>query len=141
MLRDEILALVKRRLTAYVARDAAALAATHAENGSVASPIGGVLEGRVEIERVYRTVFSAFPDITTEQDDLLIDGDRVVVIARLSGTHAGDFMGLPPTGRQIEFLMASLMTVADGLVVDERRIYDFTGLLVQIGVLKAKPSI
>ena len=141
MNRDEILALMKRRLAAYAAHDAAALAATHAENGSVASPIGGVLEGRAEIERVYRTVFSAFPDIVPEQDDLLIDGDRVVLILRFSGTHAGDFMGLPATGRQVEFQIAYLMSVADGFVVDERRIYDFTGLLVQVGVLKAKPSI
>lgn len=141
MLRDEILALVKRRLAAYEARDAAALAATHAEHGCVASPVGGVLEGRAEIERVYRNWFLAFPDIRTQQDDLLIDGDRVVLIARASGTHSGDFMGLPPTGRQMEFLMASLMTVADGFVVEERRIYDFTGLLVQVGVLKAKPAV
>ena len=141
MTRDEILALVNRRLAAYAIRDAAALAATHAENGIVASPMGGVLEGRAEIERVYRNWFSAFHDIKTVQDDLLIDGDRVVLIARGSGTHSGDFMGLPPTGRQMEVLMVSLMTVADGFVVDERRIYDFTGLLVQVGVLKAKPSV
>jgi predicted ester cyclase len=141
MTRDEILALVKRRVAAYERRDAAALAATHAENGSVASPMGGVLEGRAEIERVYRNWFLAFPDITTLEDDLLIDGDRVVLIARAAGTHSGDLLGLPPTGRQMEVVMASLMTVADGFVVSERRIYDFTGLLVQIGVLKAKPSI
>ena len=141
MTRDEILALANRRLAAYGARDSAALAATHAENGCVTSPMGGVQEGREEIERVYRNWFAAFQDIKTEQDDLLIDGDRVVLIARVSGTHSGDFMGLPATGRQMEVLMVSLMTVADGFVVDERRIYDFTGLLVQVGVLRAKPSI
>jgi predicted ester cyclase len=141
MTRDEILALLKRRDAAYAARDAAALAATHAENGSVASPMGGVLEGRREIQRNYTSWFSAFHDMVLQRDDVLIDGDRVVIIARLSGTHSGDFMGLPPTGRQIEFLVAQVMTVADGFVVEERRIYDFTGLLVQVGVLKAKPSI
>jgi steroid delta-isomerase-like uncharacterized protein len=141
MTRDEILALVQRRLAAYSIRDAAALAATHAENGSVASPVGGVLEGRAEIERVYRNWFKAFDDIKTQQDDLLIDGDRAVLIARVSGTHSGDFLGLPATGRQMEVLMVSLMTVADGFVVEERRVYDFTGLLVQVGVLKAKPSV
>ena len=141
MHRDEILALMKRRLAAYALRDAAALAATHAENGSVASPMGGVQEGRAEIERVYKNWFSAFPDVRTEQDDLLIDGDRVVMMARVSGTHSGDFLGLPASGRQMECQMVSLMTVGEGLVVEERRIYDFTGLLVQIGVLKAKPSI
>ena len=59
----------------------------------------------------------------------------------MSGTHSGDFLGLPPTGRQMEFLMAALMGVENGFVVEERRIYDFTGLLVQVGVLKAKPSV
>jgi steroid delta-isomerase-like uncharacterized protein len=141
MTRDEILALMSRRIAAYAKRDSATLAATHAENSSVTSPMGGVQEGREEIERVYRNWFAAFQDIKTEQDDLLIDGDRAVLIARVSGTHSGDFMGLPATGRQMEVLMVSLMTVADGFVVDERRIYDFTGLLVQVGVLKAKPSI
>lgn len=140
MTRDEILSIVKRRNAAWAARDPAALAATHAENCVVASPTGGVLEGRGEIERVYRLWFSAFPDIVMQQDHVLIDGDRAVVVARLSGTHAGDFFGLSPTGRHVEVQVAILMTVAGGLVVDERRIYDFTGVLVQVGVLKAKPT-
>jgi uncharacterized protein (TIGR02246 family) len=140
MTRDEILALAARRQAAWAARDPVALAATHAENGVVASPAGGALEGRAEIERVYRRWFAAFPDIVMHQDELLIDGDRVVVVARMSGTHAGDFFGLPPTGRHVEVQVAQVMTVAGGLVSEERRIYDFTGVLVQVGVLKAKPS-
>jgi uncharacterized protein (TIGR02246 family) len=140
MMRDEILALIKRRHALWMARDAAALAATHTENGTVASPVGGVLEGRAEIERVYRLWFSAFPDMTVQQDELLVDGDRVVVIMRIMGTHAGDFFGLAPTQRRVEVQIADLMSVADGLVLEERRIYDFTGMLVQVGVLKAKPT-
>jgi uncharacterized protein (TIGR02246 family) len=139
MTRDEIVTLVERRHTAWAAHDAAALAATHAEAGIAVSPFGGALEGRAEIEDVYRRLFSAFPDVVLQQDELLIDGDRVVVVARLSGTLAGEFFGLAPTGRRMEFQAALLMTVADGLVVEERRIYDFTGMLVQVGVLKAKP--
>jgi predicted ester cyclase len=140
MMRDEILALIKRRHALWTAHDAAALAATHAEHGSVASPVGGVLEGRAEIERIYRLWFSAFPDMTLQQDELLVDGNRVVVVMRIMGTHAGDFFGLPPTGRRVEVQMADVMTVADGLVLEERRIYDFTGMLIQVGVLKAKPT-
>jgi uncharacterized protein (TIGR02246 family) len=140
MTRDEILTLVTRRNAAWAAHDAAALAKCHAANGTVASPVGGVLDGRDEIERIYRLWFSAFPDIHMEQDALLIDGDRVVMVARMAGTHSGDFFGLAPTGRPMEFQVALLMTVADGFIVDERRIYDFTGLLVQVGVLKAKPT-
>jgi predicted ester cyclase len=140
MTRDEILALIQRRHALWAARDAAALAATHSENGSVASPVGGVLEGRAEIERIYRLWFSAFPDMVMAQDDLLVDGDRVAMLTRMTGTHAGDFFGLAPTGRRVEVQIAHFMTVGDGLVLDERRIYDFTGMLVQVGVLKAKPT-
>jgi uncharacterized protein (TIGR02246 family) len=140
MTRDDIATLVKRRNAAWAAHDAAAVAEFHAVNGTVASPVGGVLKGRDEIARIYRLWFSAFPDIHMEQDALLIDGDRAVVIARMAGTHSGDFFGLAPTGRPMEFQVALVLTVADGLIVDERRIYDFTGLLVQVGVLKAKPT-
>ena len=141
MSRDEILALIKRRQEAgWTARDAAALAATHAENGTVVSPFGGVQEGRAEIERIYRLWFSAFPNAVLHHDEVLVDGDRAVIVGRVAATHAGDFFGLPATGRQFEAQVAFVLKFADGAVIEERRIYDFTGLLVQIGVLKAKPS-
>ncbi len=139
MTRDAILDLVHRRHAAWEAHDAPALAATHAENCVVVSPTGGVLEGRAEIERIYRLWFAAFPDVRRTTDHVLVDGDRVVEIGHLSGTHAGDFFGMPATGRHVDVQLAVLMTIRDGLVAEERRIYDFTGLLVQVGVLKAKP--
>jgi predicted ester cyclase len=139
--REEVQALLVRRDTAWNAHDVSTLASLHDEHGVVVSPTGGVLEGRAEIERVYRLMFSAFPDVTTHADTSLIDGDRAVQVFRFSGTHAGEFFGLAATGRRVEVTMACVLTVADHLIVEERRIYDFTGLLVQVGVLKAKPSV
>lgn len=141
MTRDDIIALMNRRAAAWAARDAKALAATHAENGVAISPTGGVLEGRDEIERVYKLMITAFPDIVMEPQELLIDGTRIVQITRLKGTHFGHFFSLPPSGRHVEVEVALLMFVEKGLVTEERRIYDFTGLLVQTGVLKAKPTV
>ncbi|HEX6464412.1 MAG TPA: ester cyclase [Vicinamibacterales bacterium] len=140
MTRDDILALLVRRTAAWKARDAPALAAMHAHSGVVASPAGGVLEGRQEIERVSRLWFAAFPDLITTEDAVLVDGNQAVQIFRFSGTHAGEFFGLPATGRHVEVAMASLLTLRDGFITEERRIYDFTGVLVQVGVLKAKPQ-
>ena len=140
MTRDEIHALLVRRVDGWRAHDASALAALHDPRGVVVSPTGGVLEGTAEIERVYRLMFSAFPDLTTHVDTSLIDGDRAVQIFRFSGTHSGDFFGLAATGRRAEVTVAFVLTFADGRIVEERRIYDFTGLLVQVGVLKAKPQ-
>jgi steroid delta-isomerase-like uncharacterized protein len=138
--RSEIVALVKQREAAWTARDPAGLAATHADNGTVISPFGGVQEGRAEIDRIYKLWFAAFPDIVLHQDDVLIDGDRAVIVGRMAATHAGDFFGLPASGRHFEAQIAFVLKFADGAVVEERRIYDFTGLLVQVGVLRAKPS-
>jgi steroid delta-isomerase-like uncharacterized protein len=139
--RDEIHALLARGIAAWRARDAATLTAMHAHNGVVASPTGGVLEGREEIQRVYRVWLAAFPDLTTHEDAELIDGDRAVQVLRFSGTHAGEFFGLPATGRHVDVTVAFVFTFRDGLIIEERRIYDFTGLLVQVGVLKAKPYV
>ena len=70
--------------------------------------------------------------------DLLIDGDRVVQLLDVVGTHAGEFLGLPPTGRRLQVVGAFVYTINDHLIVHERRILDFTGVLVQVGVLKAE---
>jgi steroid delta-isomerase-like uncharacterized protein len=139
MSREDIQALFARRGAAWAARDAAALAALHAPHSSVASPTGGVLEGRAEIERIYRIWLSAFPDLTFSVEDLIIDGNRVVEIAHVSGTHAGEFFGVAPSGRKLAVTTACVMTIENGEIAHERRVLDFTGVLVQIGVLKAKP--
>ena len=106
----------------------------------VISPTGGVLKGREHIERIYRLWFTAFPDIARTAVDMLIDGDRAVLVATVTGTHDGDFFGLPASGRRVEFLCAFIYTLRDGAIVHERRILDFTGVLIQVGVLKAKPA-
>ena len=62
-------------------------------------------------------------------------------IVKLTGTHSGDFFGLAPTGRRVEVQVALLLTIDGGFVTRERRIYDFTGVLVQVGVLKTRPGV
>jgi predicted ester cyclase len=140
MTREEILSLLERQSAAWAAHDPAAFATGYAPHAIVTSPTGGVLEGREEIERIARKWFLAFPDIRFASEDILIDGDRAVQIARVSGTHGGEFFGVPATGRKVDVLFALVMTVADGHIMEERRILDFTGVLVQVGVLKTKPA-
>ncbi len=139
MERDEILALFTRREASWRSRDAAVLAADHAPAGIVVSPTGGVLEGRSEIERIYRMWFTAFPDLSMQANDIFVDGSRAVVLLDISGTHMGDFFGMPATGRRVQVTGAFIYALKDGLIEHERRVLDFTGVLVQVGVLKAKP--
>jgi uncharacterized protein (TIGR02246 family) len=140
MTREEIFALFARREAAWRRRDSVALAADHALDGVVVSPTGGVLEGRGEIERIYRVWFVAFPDMTFTTEDLLVDDDRAALLCRVTGSHAGEFFGMAPTGRRIEVSGAFIYRLQNNLIVHERRILDFTGLLIQVGVLRAKPA-
>jgi steroid delta-isomerase-like uncharacterized protein len=141
MTRAHIQALFEQRRGALTRHDAAALANLHAETALLESPTaGGTVGGRAAIERVYQVWFTAFPDFVFVGDELLVDGDRVVEVATISGTATGGFMGLPPTNKPFHMPVINLCTVKDGHIVHERRLYDFTGLLLQIGVLKAKPA-
>jgi predicted ester cyclase len=88
---------------------------------------------------VYATWFQAFPDLVVAPEELLIDGARFAQRYTLTGTDTGGFLGLPPTGKPFHAPMVWLCEVEDGLIVHARAIYDFSGLLIQIGALKAKP--
>ena len=140
MTREEIVAFFERRRELYDDFDAAALAADYAEDAVIDSPIAGVHTGRAAAEQAYRAVFGAFLDRKVRTESLLIDGDRVARVATMEGTNIGELMGLPPTGKPFRFTAVFLYELKDRQIVRERRIYDFTGLLVQIGVLKAKPA-
>ena len=140
MTRDDILAMFARRESHWRAQDAAALAADHHPQSIVVSPTGGVLEGREAIEHVYRVWMTAFPDLIFLHEDVIVDGDRVAALCRVAGTHGGEFFGVAATGRRLEIPAVFVYRLENGLIMHERRILDFTGVLVQVGVLRAKPS-
>lgn len=140
MTRAEVVGVIERRIEASNRRDVPALTALHAENGVVESLIAGRVEGRAAIGDVYRAWFTAFPDVVVTTDELIVESNRAVQVATITGTDLGGFMGVPATGKPFRMPIVFLFTVVDGLIAYERRIYDFTGLLLQIGVLKAKPA-
>jgi steroid delta-isomerase-like uncharacterized protein len=139
MPRDEIAYLFARRLDAWNRHDAEGLARDHAEEGTLNSPMGGDMRGRANIENFYRALFSSFPDAAFEQPDLIIDGDRVVQVATMTGTNSGGSMSLPPTGKRFSLTVVLIITLRDGQIVSQTAVYDFTRFLIEIGVLKAKP--
>ena len=140
MNRADVLAFFERREAAWRNHDAAALAEDHSINGVVVSPTGGVLEGRNEIRHIYDVWFRAFPDLTFTTEDLIVDDERVALLGRAAGTHLGEFFGMTATSRRIELACVFIYRLEDGKIAHERRILDFTGLLVQVGVLRAKPA-
>jgi predicted ester cyclase len=106
----------------------------------VESLMAGTVKGRAAIAEVYRAWLTAFPDVVVTSEDPLVDGLKGAQTVTQAGTDMGGFMGLPPTGKPFRLPIVHLYQFQDGYIQHERRIYDFTGLLVQIGVLKAKPA-
>ena len=81
-----------------------------------------------------------FPDWDFRIEDLLIDGNRAAQSFTVTATHVGEFMGLPGTNRRFQIQGVRLFEMGNGLIQHEKRMYDFTGLLIQIGVLRGKPA-
>lgn len=139
MKQAEIEPILTNWLEAWPHRDAAALTAAFAETSVYTSMLAGTIHGRSEIEALYRTWFTAFPDMVFKVERRVIEGDQAAVHWSQSGTHVGEFCGLAGTGRIFYLPGAFFMTFRDGRIERMHSIYDFTGLLLQIGLLKAKP--
>jgi steroid delta-isomerase-like uncharacterized protein len=139
MTREQIVVVLNAMQRAWNARDASALAAAHAEDGSVQSPIFGEVKGRAAIEKSYRELFRAFGDWILTYQDIIIDGARAAQTFEATATHTSDLFGVEATHRRFRVQGVLLFEFRDGKIATERRLYDFTSLLLQVGVLKAKP--
>jgi steroid delta-isomerase-like uncharacterized protein len=131
---------LERYVDALKQRDPARLASFYATDAVVESPMFSTLCGRPAIADAYRAFFTSFPDAANTVDAIVVEPPRAALFTTVTATHINEFFGLPGTGRRIEFRNCQLIEMREGLMVHVRRVYDFTGLLVQIGVLRAKPA-
>ncbi len=90
------------------------------------------LQGRETWQQGYELVKRAFPDLTIRVDDLVAAGDRVALRLTLSGTHQGEFQGIPATGRKISYVSHEFYRVAEGLVAEEWICSDMASLFSQL---------
>ena len=90
--------------------------------------------GPERVKEVATMLHTAFPDQHWEIEDLIAEGDTVVMRSTHSGTHTGPFMGMPPTGRTFQGVgHAYFFELRDGRVATYRAIRDDASFLRQIG--------
>lgn len=98
----------------------------------------GVPEGEVHSREPYakyiREVRDGFPDMHFEIVDMAVRDDIVMAEVHITGTHEGEFKGLPPTGRRVEVRAMGKWRVAEGQVVECHIYYDTTELPEQLGL-------
>ena len=95
----------------------------------------GLEPGRAPLRQFYEGFLAAFPDTHIAIDDLLAAGDKVACRYRFSGTHRGDFMGVPATGRSVEIAGITVLRFVGGRCAERWAQADFLGLLQQLGAV------
>ena len=88
-------------------------------------------------KQFYATMLRAFPDTHVTIHDQIAEGDKVTTRKTFRGTHQGEFMGIPPTGKEIELLVIDIFRVTKGKLAEHWGAWDRLSLLEQLGAMPA----
>jgi ketosteroid isomerase-like protein len=92
--------------------------------------------GPESVRQVVGFLGRAFPDFHFSIEELIAEGDTVVMRAIFSGTHRGEFLGIPPTGRHVGQQHVHLLRVQNAKIVEHSALRDDLTLLQQLGVIQ-----
>jgi steroid delta-isomerase-like uncharacterized protein len=94
-----------------------------------------VADGREANRQFWAAFFTGLPDVRVTMEDLLVSGDRVVGRFIYRGTHTGDLLGIPASGKPVEMRSIDIWRVRDGVFVEHWDELNLMQLFQQIGVL------
>ncbi|MDQ3855881.1 MAG: ester cyclase [Chloroflexota bacterium] len=98
-------------------------------------PLPGVPPGREGLAALVVMWRTAFPDMRETVEDLIAKEDKVVGRFTMRGTHSGEFMGIPPTGRRVTMSGIDIVRVAGGKIVEFWYGEHLLELLQQLGAV------
>jgi steroid delta-isomerase-like uncharacterized protein len=99
--------------------------------------VGPSLIGRTALVEFYTTLFAAFPDWHTTIDDMIAEGDKVVVRITSNGTHQGEMQGIPATGKPYTQNAIVIYRLTNGKIVEGRLQTDMLSMMQQLGLMPA----
>jgi steroid delta-isomerase-like uncharacterized protein len=97
----------------------------------------GIPDGSEGVKVLTSMLRSAFPDFKATIDDILAEGDKVVIRMTWSGTQKGEFMGVPATGKRVSIGVIDIIRIANGKVVEHWGQMDSMSLMQQLGAIPA----
>jgi len=107
------------------------IADTHALGDPTVSGRGvGPENYRRQVERFV----TGLPDLRFDVEETVSEGEKLVVSWTITGTHRGEFLGVPPTNRKVSFSGITISHIREGKVIESTVIWDGLGLLEQFGV-------
>jgi steroid delta-isomerase-like uncharacterized protein len=122
-------------------RDAEAISQTIDEvvepNVLFHTPVPTDATGAQVIKQVWEVLLRAFPDIHVAVEDVIAEGDKVVCRNTVTGTHRGEYMGVPPTGKTITYKEMFILRFVDGRIAEGWGIVDVASQMRQLGLIQA----
>ena len=95
----------------------------------------GLEPGREGLKQMLGMYSGAFPDLGVHVEDIIAEGDKVVVRVRSTATHTGDFMGISATGKQVDFREIHIVRMSGGKMAEHWGIIDNMAMMQQLGVV------
>jgi steroid delta-isomerase-like uncharacterized protein len=96
---------------------------------------GQDIRGREGLKQFLSMYFNAFPDIRAEVEDVFGEGNKLASRAMCHGTHKGDLMGMPPTGKQVAIRVICTNLFAGSKIVEDWELPDLFGMMQQLGAI------
>ena len=104
-------------------------------NALIRTPLPIEATGAELLKEVFGRLSRAFPDLHVTVEDLIAEGDKVVARDTVPGTHRGEYMGLPPTGKSVTYNEIFICRFADGRIAETWGVVDVLSQLRQLGAL------
>lgn len=99
------------------------------------APVPTGVTGVQALKQVWTMLLRAFPDLHVAVEDVITEGDKIVSRNTVTGTHQGEFMGLPPTGRSVSYNEIFIFRFASGRIAEIWGVVDALSQMKQLGLI------
>lgn len=99
------------------------------------NPLPGIPPTRTGVKALFGALHAAFPDLQITIHEQLAEGDKVMTRKTFAGTHQGEFLGVPATGKAVRFDVIDILRVVNGKLTDHWNVVDQLALMQQLGVI------
>lgn len=128
--------LVQKVIEAFNAQDLTVFLELYTED-AVIHGVRQEYEGRDGLEQFAMNQVARFPDVEVTGEDLFATADRAAARFTLAGTHEGPFLGVEPTGQEVEFPGIALFRFEDDKIAEQWLVADQLGAMYQLGVIES----
>jgi steroid delta-isomerase-like uncharacterized protein len=101
------------------------------------NPDPGQDPGIAGVKEAFRAFRAGFPDLETAPEAMYVDGDTLIARVRVTGTHQGEFQGMPATGRSIDIQVIDIVRIVDGKAKERWGVFDAMTMMHQLGQVPA----